>query len=147
MATAVCPGIAWHSGTASAVYRRRCTSRPWVPHRPISAAPCVTTLCGSYLSGSKDRHTPGSQGSTTIWPVPKPWSTCRNMLHQATQSPPRPLTAPCPCMAATLRCDPTTCSVLVQRCLLPSTGETWALTDDTGHNSTRSVKEHTYCKC
>lgn len=140
MATAVCPGIAWHSGTASAAYRRRCTTRPWVPRRLTSAAPCATTPCGSYLSGSKGRPTPGSQDSTATWPVPKPWSTCRNMLHRATPSPPRPPMAPCPCTVATLRCDPTTCTVPVRRCPHPSIEETWALTDGSGHKSTRSDK-------
>lgn len=139
MATAVYPEIVSHSGTASAVYRRRCTSRRWVPRWPTSAAPCATTPCGSYLNGSSDSRTQGIRGSTTTWPVPKPWSTCRSTLHRATPSRRRPRTAPCPCTEGTPPWDPTTCSVLVQRCLLPSTGETWALTDDTDHNTARSV--------
>lgn len=72
MATAVCQGIAWHRETASAACHPPCMTKPLVPHRLTSAAPCVMTPCGSYLSGSKGRPTPGNQGSTAIWPVPKP---------------------------------------------------------------------------
>lgn len=143
MATAVCPGIAWHSGTASAVCRHHCTTRPWVPRRLISAAPCVMTPCGSCMSGSKGRPTAGSRGSTATWPVPRPWSTCQSTPCQATPSPPRLPTAPCPCTAATLRCEPTTWTALIPRFPLLSTEETWALTDGTGLSSTRSVKAHT----
>lgn len=69
--TAVFPGTALHSGTASAVSRRLCT-RPWVPRQWISAGPCVTTPCGICSSGSRDRPTPGSQDSTTTCPAPRP---------------------------------------------------------------------------
>ncbi len=142
MATAVCPGIAWHNETASAACRPRCMTKRSVPHQLTSAAPCVMTPCGSCLSGSKGRPTAGNQDYTAIWQVPKPWSTCRITLHQATPSRPRPPTAHCLCTVATLRCDPTTWTAFVQSCPPPSTEEIWALTDGTGHNSTRSVKAH-----
>lgn len=143
MATAACPGIAWHSGTASAACRRRCTTRPWVPLWPRSVAPCATTPCGSCSSGNKGRPTAGRQVSTATWPVPKPWSTCQTTLFRATLSHPRLLTAPCPCTVPTLRCDLTTWATLAQRFLLPSTEETWALIDGPGHKSTRSVEAWT----
>lgn len=132
--TAVYPGTALHRGTAFAACHHHCTTRLWVLHRLISGGPCAMTPCGIYLNGSKDRPMPGSRGSTTIWPVPKPWSTCQNMSHQCTQSPLRPPTVRCPCMVVTLHCGPTTCSALVPRCLLPSIDESWALTDGKDHN-------------
>lgn len=137
--TAVFPGTALHSGTASAVSRRLCT-RPWVPRRWISAGPCVTTPCGIYSSGSRDRPTPGSQDFTTTCPAPKPWWTCRNTLSRCIRSHPPPPMARSPCTGATPRCDPTACSVLVRRCLLPSTEEIRALRDGRGHSTARSVK-------
>ena len=140
MATAACPGIAWHSGTASAACRRRCTSRSWVPCRPTSAAPCATIPCGSCTSGSRGRRTPGRRGSTATWPVPRPCSTCRTTPHRATPSPPHPPTARCPCTVATPRCDPTTWPAAILRSPPPFTDETRASIDVIGRSPTRSVQ-------
>lgn len=147
MDIAVCPGIAWHSGTASAACPHRYMTRPWVLQWLRNAAPCAMTPCGSCTSGSKGRPTAGSQGCTAIWPVPKPWSTCQSMLHRATPSPPRPPMAPCRCTAATLQWDLTTWATLALKFPLPSSEETWLLRDGRGHQSTRSAKRCINRKC
>lgn len=137
MATAPCPEIAWPSGTAFAACRRLCTTKPWARRWLRSAAPWETTPCGSYTSGSKDRPSAGSRGSIATWPVPKPWSTYRSTRHRATPSLLRRPTGPCPYTVATRRWGLTTWPMLIPNFPPPSSDESRALTDGSGHKSTR----------